>query len=146
MATDTTTASQTQTPTDVVRAFLSALERLDVDAALALCHDDVVYQNVPLPPASGKAEVGRQLRVLGKYAKGFRVDYINVAANGPVVLTERTDVIIAGPVAAGFWVCGTFEVRDGLITMWRDRFDFVDFGASWIRGCAKAVLGKVRRR
>ncbi len=146
MATDTSsTATRTDSPTDVVRAFLAALERFDLDSALSLCSPDVVYQNVPLPPARGRDEVGKQLGVMKRYAKGFRVDYINIAADGPVVLTERTDVISAGPVAAGFWVCGTFEVHDGLITLWRDRFDWVDFGLSWVRGGAKAVVRKVRR-
>lgn len=130
-------------PTEVVRAFLTALERLDVDAALELCSADVEYQNVPLKPARGQREVKRVLDLMMKYAKGFRVDYINVAADGPVVLTERTDIITAGPVAAGFWVCGTFEVHDGLITLWRDRFDWVDFGTSWIRGGAKAVTRRI---
>jgi limonene-1,2-epoxide hydrolase len=131
-------------PIAVVRAFLDALERLDVDAALACCHPDVVYQNVPLPPARGRDAVAEQLGVMTRYAKGFRVDWINVAANGPVVLTERTDIITIGPVAGGFWVCGTFEVHDGRITLWRDRFDWIDFGFSWVRGGAKAVLRALR--
>ena len=36
-------------PIGVVRAFLAALEALDVDAALALASPDIVYQNVPRP-------------------------------------------------------------------------------------------------
>ena len=41
-------------PVEVVRAFLAALERLDVDGALELTSPDIVYQNVPLPPARGR--------------------------------------------------------------------------------------------
>ncbi|MGB3055112.1 MAG: limonene-1,2-epoxide hydrolase family protein [Acidimicrobiales bacterium] len=140
----TTTRSGEMTPTQTVTALLAALEDLDVDAALTFCSPDVVYQNVPLKPARGQREVGKVLRSMMKFANGFRVDYINLAANGPVVLTERTDVISAGPVAAGFWVCGTFEVHDGLITLWRDRFDWVDFTTSFVRGGVKAVVRKVR--
>lgn len=131
-------------PTEVVRAFLTALEALDLPAAMALCHPDVVYQNVPLKPARGRAQVETTLRQMLRFASAFRVDYINVAADGPVVLTERTDVITTGPVAAGFWVCGTFEVHDGLITLWRDRFDWVDLGLSFVRGGVKAVVHKIR--
>lgn len=140
----TTTRSGEMTPTQTVTALLAALEDLDVDAALTFCSPDVVYQNVPLKPAHGQREVGKVLRSMMKFANGFRVDYINLAANGPVVLTERTDVISVGPVAAGFWVCGTFEVHDGLITLWRDRFDWVDFTTSFVRGGVKAVVRKVR--
>mgnify|MGYP003773715427 CR=1 FL=1 len=141
MATTTSTD-----PTTVVRAFLTALEDLDVDAALEYCAADVVYQNVPLKPARGHAEVSKVLKTMMKYAKGFRVDYINVAAEGPTVLTERTDIITTCPVAAGFWVCGTFEVHDGLITLWRDRFDWIDFTTSFVRGGVKAVVRKIRPR
>lgn len=132
-------------PTAVVRAFLAALEDLDVDRALTYCSPDVIYQNVPLKPARGQRETAKVLNTMMKYGNDFRVDYINVAANGPVVLTERTDVLTVGPVAAGFWVCGTFEVHDGLITLWRDRFDWVDFSTAWVRGGVKAIVEKVRR-
>jgi limonene-1,2-epoxide hydrolase len=125
---------------EVVLAFLGHLERLDVEAALALMSDDAVYQNVPLPPDRGKAAVRRTLGRMMGMGSGFRVENHNIAANGPVVLTERTDVLSVGTVDAAFWVCGTFEVHDGRITLWRDRFDWVDFTLAWVRGAGKALL------
>ena len=47
-----------------------------------------------------------------------------IASNGRAVLTERTDAIFLGPVRIPFQVCGTFLVRDGRITVWRDTFDW----------------------
>jgi limonene-1,2-epoxide hydrolase len=132
------------TEIDVVEDFLAALERLDVDAAVAMLDPDVVYQNVPLPPARGVRAVERQLQVLARYGRGFEVRWHNVAANGPVVLTERTDVLTIGPVSGAFWVCGTFEVRDGRIVLWRDRFDFVDLTWSFVRGGVEALLRRAR--
>jgi limonene-1,2-epoxide hydrolase len=70
------------------------------------------------------------------------VAYENVAADGPTVLTERTDVLVFGRVRAAFWVCGTFEVHDGRITLWRDRFDFVDVVLAFVRGGLKALVGR----
>lgn len=131
----------TTTATDVVRDFLAALEDLDIDRAVALLADDAVYQNVPLPPARGRRAVEKQLRFLGRYGSGFEVHYDNVAAEGGTVLTERTDVLVFGPVRAAFWVCGTFEVRDGLITLWRDRFDFFDLARAFVVGVGRALLG-----
>ena len=128
------------TEIQIVEQFLAALETGEVDAALALCADDVTYQNVPLPPARGLSEVGRQLRAMGKYTTGFEVRMINIAANGPVVLTERIDVLSRGSVSAEFWVCGTFEVHEGRITLWRDRFDFVDVLRGFVAGGARALL------
>jgi limonene-1,2-epoxide hydrolase len=130
---------------EVVEAFLRSLERLDIEAAVALLDPAVEYQNVPLPAARGIDAVEKQLRLLARYGKGFEAVEHNIAANGPVVLTERTDILSIGPIDAAFWVCGTFEVRDGKIILWRDRFDFVDFLLSWVRGALKAVLGRSRR-
>jgi limonene-1,2-epoxide hydrolase len=134
--------TETRTEIDVVRAFLGALERLDIDAAVDLLSDDVVYQNVPLPSARGRRAVEQQLRWLERHGSGFEVVFHNVAADGSTVLTERTDVLVFGRLRAAFWVCGTFEVRDGRITLWRDRFDFVDFLLAFVRGGLKALLGR----
>lgn len=138
-------AAQPTTPAiEVVRDFLDALERLDIDAASDLLAPDVVYQNVPLPPATGKDAVLEQLRWLGRNADAFGVEYHNIASDGPVVLTERTDVLTFGKVSGSFWVCGTFEVHDGLITLWRDRFDYLTFAWSFLRGAARAVRDLAR--
>ena len=134
----------TATEIEVVEHFLGALERMDIDAAVELLDASVVYQNVPLPAARGRRAVEKQLRWLARYGRGFEVQWHNVAANGPIVLTERTDVLTVGPVSGAFWVCGTFEVRDGRIVLWRDRFDYVDVTWSFIRGAVQAILGRVR--
>jgi len=140
----TTTTTTTTVEIEVVEHFLAALERMDIDAAVALLHPDVAYQNVPLPTARGLRAVERQLRWLARYGRGFEVRWHNVAANGPIVLTERTDVLTLGPVSGAFWVCGTFEVRSGRIIMWRDRFDFVDFTWSFVRGVVQAAWKRLR--
>ncbi|MFP3900816.1 MAG: limonene-1,2-epoxide hydrolase family protein [Acidimicrobiia bacterium] len=131
---------------EVVRDFLGALERFDIDAAVELLAPEIVYQNVPFPPARGVPAVERQLRGLARWGSGFEVRYDNVATHGPTVLTERTDIISLGPVDAAFWVCGTFEVHDGRITLWRDRFDFVNLAWAFIRGAFQALLGRRVRR
>ncbi|GAA0214276.1 limonene-1,2-epoxide hydrolase family protein [Actinomadura nitritigenes] len=122
------------TEIQIVREFLSALEALDVDRALALAAPGMVYQNVPLPPARGLPAVEKTLRAMTRYGTGFEARVHNIAANGPVVLTERTDVLEAGAWRAEFWVCGTFEVHDGLITLWRDYFDWTTFLAASAKG------------
>jgi len=48
-------------------------------------------------------------------------------------------------VAAEFWVCGTFEVRDGKIVLWRDYFDWGTFLMAGVRGLGRALLGAGRR-
>lgn len=137
-------STSARAPIQVVRSFLGALERFDFDSALALLDERVVYQNVPLPPARGKAAVERQLRFFARVSRSFEVIHHNIAANGAIVLTERTDIIGVGPIRGAFWVCGTFEVEDGRIVLWRDRFDPIDVGWSFVRGAGRALLGRSR--
>jgi limonene-1,2-epoxide hydrolase len=136
--------SSPQNPIAVVETFLAKLEAGDHDGALALLADDVVYENVPFPPARGKAATERTLRTFLKLFDTFRVTTHNIAANGDVVLTERTDVL-SGPIFhIDIWVCGTFEIRDGKITVWRDRFDLVESTAKLLTGPFRKLLGLVR--
>ena len=55
----------------------------------------------------------------------FRV--LNIAATGPVVMTERVDVFTLPGKTFELQVMGTFEVRDGKISAWRDYFDQAQF-------------------
>lgn len=136
------------TTTDVeatVRSFLEALEAEDLDAALDLVDEDLVYTNVSLPTLRGREALARAFRpLLGR--AGFRVHFHNVASDGPVVLTERTDALILGPVHWQFWVYGRFEVVDGRITVWRDSFDWRDVIVGLVRGGAAVAFPAVGRR
>ncbi len=75
---------------------------------------------------------------------GFEVKIHRIAVNGASVLTERTDVLVLGPVRLQFWVCGVFEVHDGRITLWRDYFDMFDFTKAIVRGVLGAVVPGLR--
>ncbi len=129
-----------------VREFLAALEDLDIDRAADCLSPDVHYQNVSLPAARGINAVTRQLRWLAKYGTGFEAQIHHIAADGPFVLTERTDVLVAGDWRAEFWVCGTFEVHDGRIVLWRDYFDWANVLGAGVRGAGRAAVAAISRR
>jgi len=134
-------------PAAVVSAFLDALARKDVDAAMALVEDDIVYRNVSLPPVRGVNALRRLFeRWAALSATGFEVVMHRLAVDGQTVLTERTDVLLFGPVRQQFWVCGTFEVVDGRITLWRDYFDYANFAGGLLRGIAGAAVPALRAR
>lgn len=133
-------------PKTTVTSFLAALERLDVEAALALASDDIVYQNVPLRPARGISAVEKQLAWLCGHCTGFEARIRHLAADGPVVLTERVDVLKYRAWEAEFWVCGTFEVRDERIVLWRDYFDWGAFMMASARGLGRVLTGPGHRR
>lgn len=134
-----TTPTRTTDPAAVVRGFLTDLERLDLDAACAALHPDVVYENVSLPPARGRDATRRVLGGLTKYTTGFRAENHRIVADGPVVLTERTDTIEVRRLRISFWVCGTFEVHDGEITLWRDYFDWAAVTGALVTGAGRAL-------
>ena len=81
---------------------------------------------------------------MGRGAR-FRVHFHHVAADGDVVLTERSDALGVGPVEQRFWVHGRFELRDGRIAVWHDSFDFRDYAVSLVRGLAGAVAPRLNR-
>lgn len=134
-------------PTDpqaVVEAFLAALAAGDAATARALIADDILYVNVGLPPVRGRKEMERVFALLGRPGAGFEVYLHAVATDGPAVLTERTDVLLMGPVEAQFWVWGRFEVHDGRITLWRDSFDYLDILRGTVRGIAALLVPSLR--
>lgn len=124
-------------PEMVVTRFLRALETQDHDAVEALLAPDLHYTNVSLPTLKGGKQVARLLRrTLGK-GTSFGVQMHHLAVNGDTVLTERTDALSIGPLHMAFWVCGTFQVRDGRIVVWRDYFDWLAVA----KGVARGVIG-----
>lgn len=139
MTSEVTVLTTTVHEIEVVEAFLAALERLDVDAAMALADPGLVYQNVPFPPTRSAAQAARLLKGLARVGTGFEARILNIASDGPIVLTERIDVLARGRFQAAFWVCGTFEVRDGKIVLWRDRFDFADVTVAVLKGLVRAL-------
>ncbi|MBL8717584.1 MAG: nuclear transport factor 2 family protein [Myxococcales bacterium] len=127
----------------IVETFLRELEAGHNEAALALLADDVVYENVPFPPARGKVATEKMLRQFLTLFDTFQVTMHAIAARDGVVLTERTDVLSGKVFHLDIWVCGTFEVRDGKITVWRDRFDLVQTTTKLFTGPIRKLLGLV---
>lgn len=119
-----------------VRELLAALEVHAVDEMLELVTDDIEWINVSLPTVRGKERFRSALALLPRFKVGVAVHFHHIAGEGGTVLTERTDVLRFGPVRIAFWVCGTFELRDGKVAVWRDYFSYLDF----LRGTAVGIV------
>ena len=93
--------------------------------------DDAVYHNIPLAPVVGREAIANTIATFirpgppGIESIEFRV--INIAADGPVVMTERVDAFKLPDKSFELPVMGTFEVSDGKINAWRDYFDMNQF-------------------
>jgi limonene-1,2-epoxide hydrolase len=115
------------TPTEIVLDFIDAWNKLDLPRAIGLMAPDIFYHNIPMAPAKGLAEVQALFATFPPF-KGCDWTVHHLAANGPVVLTERTDRF---QLESGKWasvrVMGTFEINaDGKIQAWRDYFDLAE--------------------
>jgi limonene-1,2-epoxide hydrolase len=128
------------TPSDVVTDFLNAMQDGDPDTVINLAAEDIAYSNVSLPTIRGKERFERAARAYFRAGLRFEVAVHRIAENGPSVLTERTDALIAGPFRMQFWVCGVFEVTDGKVTLWRDYFDWRATTLALARGLVGLVV------
>jgi limonene-1,2-epoxide hydrolase len=134
-------------PVLVVERFLALLCAKDVDGASDLLAEDVEYVNVGLPATQGRERVRRLLRAtLGRAGAEFEVYTHTISANGPSVLTERTDVLVFRRLRMQFWVCGRFDVRGGEIVLWRDYFSVTNVMAATLRGLLGIVVPAVRAK
>ena len=112
----------------VVRELIAAFNANDVDRVLAFFAADAVYHNIPVQPVSGTAAIRAVLA--GFMGMASEIDWVVrhlAETQEGVVLTERVDRFLV----RGRWielpVMGTFEVRDGRVTAWRDYFDMKQF-------------------
>jgi limonene-1,2-epoxide hydrolase len=124
--------SQMESPIEVVRRFCAAWsDNVAADELAAFFTDDAVYHNIPLSPIIGRKAIAKNIAsFLRPGAPGiesiqFRV--VNIAANGPVVMTERVDVFNLPHKSFELPVMGIFEVSDDKINAWRDYFDMNQF-------------------
>jgi limonene-1,2-epoxide hydrolase len=117
-----------ESPIEVVRRFCAAWsENLGAAELAAFFADDAVYHNIPLAPVIGReaiaTNIASSIRPGAPGIESIELRIINIAADGPVVMTERVDVFRLPGKAFELEVMGTFEVSHGKIDAWRDYFD-----------------------
>jgi limonene-1,2-epoxide hydrolase len=131
-------------PQAVVETFLAAVAAGNLETAAELLDEHVAYTNVGLPTIRGRHRAVAFLAPLRKPSRGFEVYLHAVATNGRTVLTERTDVLVFGPVRMQFWVTGRFDVHNGRIVLWRDSYDYFDMLRAVVRGAVGALVPAAR--
>jgi len=113
---------------EVVRSFIAAWSRNDLDEIMSFFAEDCVYHNMPVAPVRG-LEATRGV-IKGFAGMATKVEWVlhQIAENDAgVVLTERTDRFEMGGRWVELPVMGSFELRGGKITAWRDYFDLAQF-------------------
>src|SRR5438128_10550887 len=125
-----------ESPIEVVRRFCAAWNA-DVGAAelAALFTDDAVYHNIPLAPVTGRTAIANNfasfIRPGAPGIETLHLRLINIAANGPVVMTQRVDAFKLPGKPFELQVMGTFKVRDANISACRTFLDTHQF-TGWL--------------
>jgi limonene-1,2-epoxide hydrolase len=121
-----------ESPIEVMRRFCAGWsDNMEAVELAAFFAEDAVYHNIPQEPVTGRENIATTIASVlrpgppGIEGIDFRV--INIAANGPVVMTERVDVFTLPGKSFELPVMGTFEVSGGKINAWRDYFDMNQF-------------------
>ena len=111
----------------LVKAFVDAWNRMDLDAVMGFFAPDVHYHNIPMDPLDGVEAVRAALAPFVSTATNIDWEMRHIAAAGDSVLTERVDRFWFGPLKVEVPVMGTFDIRGGKIVAWRDYFDLAQF-------------------
>jgi limonene-1,2-epoxide hydrolase len=117
------------TPTETVHTFIAAIERKDVEAAIALVTDDVSYENMPMQPIVGPDAMAATLEMFLAPASEVEWPILRQFEVGNVVVNERLDRFRIGDGWLELPIAGVFEVTDGKISLWRDYFDIATYSS-----------------
>lgn len=119
-------------PLEVVRNFCTAwTENQTAEELATFFTEDAIYHNIPMEPITGRKQIEKNIETFirpgrpGIEAIDFKI--INIAADGPTVMTERVDVFTLQGATFELPVMGIFEITDGKIKAWRDYFDGLQF-------------------
>lgn len=112
-----------QSPIEVVKAFMTAMEKMDYDTALKYVSNDCAYTNGPLGTMHGPAGVRAALEPFFSMMSENVFVIIRELAAGPTVFLERLDRHRLPTGWIELPVTGVFEVHDGQITVWNEYFD-----------------------
>jgi limonene-1,2-epoxide hydrolase len=113
----------------VVRDLCDAFAKHDAEAIRPLLADDVVYHNMPMDPIVGIEDAVGFINGFFGMFDSLVIETLHLAVIGSVVLTERIDTFTLGDAVCPLPVMGTFEVRNGKISAWRDYFDMAQITA-----------------
>lgn len=112
---------------DIVRAFIQAWSRLNVEELVGYFTPDGTYHNMMAKPVSGHDSLRR---FIGGFIRGWTAtewEILNIVGRGDVVIAERVDRTRFGDKQVDLPCCGVFELANGKIKVWRDYFDLATY-------------------
>lgn len=111
----------------IVRDFIAAWSRLNVDELVGFFALDGIYHNMPLAPVQGHAALKNFIAAFLSGWSQTEWDVLTTAAAGDTVFVERLDRTIVDGKKVDLPCCGVFEMEEGKIKVWRDYFDMATY-------------------
>jgi limonene-1,2-epoxide hydrolase len=114
-------------PDTLIRTFIDLLVTRELDAAATMVSNDFEYDNVPMGKAFGPDGLRSTLTGFFSMCTGIEWIIVRQTSTGDLthgtVLNEREDRFEMHGRWVTLPVAGVFEIRDGMIVLWRDYFD-----------------------
>ena len=108
----------------VVRKYLAAWKRSDLDELVSFISDDAVFTDGPRGVHHGIDAIRAELGTMVKVVPSTSVDIKKLVASGGTVMVERVDNFKLGGKPFDLEVAAVFDVDDnGRIKRWRDYYD-----------------------
>lgn len=111
----------------IVRDFIDAWPRLDVEEIVGYFAEDGVYHNMMLDPVTGREALKGFIGAFAANWADTKWEILNLVSRDDLVIAERVDRMTVGGRKVALPCCGVFEIENGKIKVWRDYFDLATF-------------------
>jgi limonene-1,2-epoxide hydrolase len=112
---------------EVVRDFVAAWSRLNIDELVGFFAPDGTYHNMMAKPVSGHDHLRRFIGGFIRTWSATNWDIVNILGRDDLVMVERVDRTRLGDKQVDLPCCGVFEMSGGKIKVWRDYFDLATY-------------------
>ena len=111
----------------IIRDFVDAWPRLDVDEITGYFAEDGVYHNMMLDPVAGQTALKGFIGAFIANWSEVKWEILTLVSKGDTVIAERVDRMKVDGKPVALPCCGVFELEGGKIKVWRDYFDLATF-------------------
>jgi limonene-1,2-epoxide hydrolase len=112
-----------ESPEAVVRSFLNAWRKPELDELVGFFSDDAVYTDGPRGEHRGIAAIRSEFETGMSTFPGLDIEVRTLVADRSTVMVERADNFQIAGHSFQMKAVGVFEVDRGRIKRWRDYYD-----------------------
>jgi|TARA_B100000767_G_C19525981_1_gene434534 limonene-1,2-epoxide hydrolase len=108
---------------NIVDNFFAHWSRGELDCVMALCTEDVIWDNVPMKPVRGRAAISAFLEQFSKGMTNIHYEMKGMLENGDSLMLEGIENYTKNGKNVSVRYMASFKFREGKISSWTDYFD-----------------------